>query len=166
MSVSDTGSLLYEIEHPDVYSFMKNNISRFDTSNFAEDNPHKIQRRNASIVLKMKDEAAGVPIAEFVSLGAKQYAFRTVDDQIVRKSRGVKKNVVKRCITLEDYKKVLFKRSIERCEQSTIQSKNHNIYTVKRRRIALQSEDDKRVEIEEYRTLPYGHVDLERSSIK
>ena len=70
---------------------MKNNISRFDTSNFAEDNPHNVPRRNASIVLKMKDKAAGVMIAEFVCLGAKQYAFRTVDDRIVRKSRGVKK---------------------------------------------------------------------------
>ena len=67
----DTDSLIYEIKHPDIYAFTKDNISYFDTSNFAEDNPHGVPRANASIVLKMKDEAAGIPIAEFVALGAK-----------------------------------------------------------------------------------------------
>lgn len=142
---------------------MKENISHFDTSNFAEDNPHGVPRANASIVLKMKDESAGVPIAEFVSLGAKQYTFRTVKDEVTKKAKGVKKNIVRRLITLEDYRNALFERSITTREQTTIQSKNHNIYTVKRRRIALQSADDKRVEIEDYRTLPYGHMDLERN---
>lgn len=140
---------------------MKDNISYFDTSNFAEDNPHGVPRANASIVLKMKDEAAGIPIAEFVSLGAKQYTFRTVEDEVVKKAKGVKRNIVKRNISLEDYKTALFEKSIEKREETTIQSKNHNLYTLKRRRIALQSKDDKRVEIENYRTLPYGHVDLE-----
>lgn len=140
---------------------MKDNISYFDTSNFAEDNPHGVPRANASIVLKMKDEAAGIPIAEFVSLGAKQYTFRTVEDKVVKKAKGVKRNIVKRNISLEDYKTALFEKSIERREETTIQSKNHNLYTVKRCRIALQSKDDKRVEIENYRTLPYGHIDLE-----
>lgn len=158
--LSDTDSLIYEIEHPDVYAFMKDNISHFDTSNFAEDNEHGVPRANASIVLKMKDEAAGIPIAEFVSLGAKQYTFQTVEDEVVKKAKGVKKNVVKRSITIEDYKEALFDQSITRREQATLQSKNHNIYTIKRRRVALQSKDDKRVEIENYRTLPYGHVDL------
>ena len=139
---------------------MKDHISHFDTSNFAEDNPHGVPRANASIVLKMKDEAAGVPIAEFISLGAKQYTFRTVREDVVKKAKGVKKNIVKRSITMDDYKTALFEQGCERREQATIQSKNHNIYTIKRRRIALQSRDDKRVEIEDYRTLPHGHVDL------
>ena len=108
----------------------------------------------------MKDEAAGIPIAEFVSTGAKQYAFRTVGGSVVKRAKGVKQNVVKRQIDLEDYKNALFNNSIERREQTTIQSKNHNLYTVKRRRIAIQSKDNKRVEIENYKTRPYGHVDL------
>lgn len=139
---------------------MKDNISHFDTSNFAEDNPHGVPRANAALVLKMKDETAGIPIVEFIALGAKQYTFRTVADEVVKKSKGVKKQVVKRHITLEDYKDVLFNQSIERREQASIQSKNHNLYTVKRRRIALQSADDKRVQVEDYRTLPHGHTDL------
>ena len=140
---------------------MKDNISYSDTSNFAEDNPHGVPRANASIVLKMKDEAAGNPIAEFVALGAKQYIFRTVDEEVVKKARGVKRNIVKRYISLDDYKNALFKKSVHRREQTTIQSKNHTLYTITRRRIALQSVDDKRVEIKDYRTLPFGRVQLQ-----
>ena len=140
---------------------MKDNISFFDTSNFAEDNPHGVPWANASIVLKMKDEASGIPINEFVALRAKEYMFRTVEDEVVKKARGVKRNILKRHIGIEDYKNALFQKGVHRREQTTIQSKNHNLYTVTRRRIALQSADDKRVEIEDYWTLPYGHVQLQ-----
>ena len=64
---------------------------------------------NSTIVLKLKDECAGTPIEEFVALGAKQYAFKTSDGKSEKKSRVVRKSVVKRKITFEDYKNFLFK---------------------------------------------------------
>lgn len=51
---SDTNSLIYEIEHPDIYDFIKQNIDEFDTGNFKEDKPYGIPRNNATVVIKMK----------------------------------------------------------------------------------------------------------------
>ena len=109
----------------------------------------------------MKSETADVPITEFIALGAKQYAIQTADDHVVKKSKGVKKNIVKRHISMDDYKNALFHHTVEKREQTTIQSKDHELHTIKRRKIALQSADDKRVEVENYCTLPYGHYSLE-----
>lgn len=117
-------------------------------------------RENATVVLKMKSETADIPIVEFVSLGAKQYTLRTADGEVIKKAKGVKKNTVKRHITMDDYKNVLFNKAVETREQTTIQSKDHELHTIKRRKIALRSADDKRVEVENYETLPHGHYRL------
>lgn len=153
--------MIYEIEHPNIFEFIKENISEFDTSNFRKDNAHGIPRVNETVVLKMKSETADVPIVEFIALGAKQYAIQTTDDLVMKKARGVKKNILKKHISIDDYKKALFNNEIEICDQTSIQSRNHILYTVKRRKIALKSADDKRVEVENYCTLPHGHYIVE-----
>ena len=56
----------------------------------------------------MKDEAGGKIITEFVGLRAKLYSYKIYEDPSeYKKCKGVKKNVVKRCIVHEDYKKCL-----------------------------------------------------------
>ena len=151
---------MYEVEDVDVYSFMKGNLSYFDTSNYAEDKVYNMPRVNASVVLKLKDETAGVPIREFVALGAKQYAFKLENEKEEKKSKGVKKNVLKRKITFEDYKNSLFNDTVNSQDQCTINSKNHYLYTIKRRKIALNPRDDKRVLTTDFFTLPIGHTKL------
>lgn len=113
------------------------------------------------MVLKMKSETGDTPITEFIALGAKQYTLETADGEVVKKAKGVKKNTVKRHITIDDYKNTLFNKTVETREQTTIQSKDHELHTIKRRKIALRSADDKRVEVENYDTLPYGHYRLQ-----
>lgn len=153
--------MIYHVEHPNIYEFIKDNIAEFDTSNFSEHNQHNIPRANATVVLKMKSETADVPISEFIALGAKQYALKTADSGIMKKAKGVNKNIVKRHISMEDYKNVLFNHAVEQRDQTTIQSKDHVLHTIKRRKIALRSADDKRVEVENFHTLPHGHYRLE-----
>lgn len=109
----------------------------------------------------MKSECADIPIVEFIAIGSKQYALRCNDEKVVKKSKGVKKCVVKRRISIDDYKNTLFNGTIEKRTQTTIQSKDHLLHTIKRRKIALKSNDDKRVEVENFCTLPYGHWRLE-----
>ena len=41
--------------------------------------------------------------------------------------------------------------------QSTIQSENFDLFTVKRTKIALDAHDDKRVEVDNFCTVPYGY---------
>ena len=68
----------------------------------------------------MKDEMGGIPIKEFISLGAKQYAISTAGDHEVKKAKGVTRSIVKRCIDMNDYKNALFHNTVESREQSTI----------------------------------------------
>ena len=117
-----------------------------------------LPRVNSTVVLKLKDECAGVPIDEFVALGAKQYAFETWDGKTEKKSRGVKRSVIKRKITFEDYKNSLLRGEFQHREQSMIQSKNHNLYTIKKRKISLDPTDDKRVLLDNHCTLPLGYI--------
>lgn len=57
---------------------------------------------------------------EFITLGSKQYGLLTADDEDLKKVKGVKRNVIKRKITLDDYKIVLFDDAVERRDPMTI----------------------------------------------
>ena len=48
-----------------------------------------------SIIGKMKDEFKGKIISEFVGLKSKTYSLVTVDNEEIKKTNGVTKNVVK-----------------------------------------------------------------------
>ena len=55
----------------------------------------------------MKDEAAGKIITEFAALRAKLYSYR-MDGEDYKKCKWVKKNVVKKGITHEDFLNCFF----------------------------------------------------------
>ena len=64
---TDTDSLTYEIETEDVYQDFWVDKDKFDNSDY----PMKSQyfdKTNKKVIGKFKDEAAGVPICEFVGL--------------------------------------------------------------------------------------------------
>ena len=57
----------------------------------------------------MKDEAGGKIIEEFVGLRAKLYSYKMFEDgKEEKKCKGIKKPVVKKNITHENYKECLF----------------------------------------------------------
>lgn len=116
-------------------------------------------RKNGSVVSKLKDELNGEICSEFVGLRAKLYSYMLRDGTGVKKSKGVKSSVVAREITHEDYKKCLFEKITKLNFQNTIQSKNHNLFTIKRQKISITPHDDKRVEIEDFNTKPYGYME-------
>ena len=64
---TDTDSLTYEIEAKDVYSDFWNDKAKFDNSDYPESSPY-FDKTNKKVIGKFKDEAAGVPICEFVGL--------------------------------------------------------------------------------------------------
>ena len=55
-----------------------------------------------------KDEVAGRQITHFVGLRPKLYSVKVEDDKIVKKCKGIKKNVGKKGITFDDYTNCLF----------------------------------------------------------
>lgn len=56
----------------------------------------------------MKSECADIPIVEIAAPAAKQYADQTLGDEIIKKAKGVKKCVIKRRLSFEDYKMLCF----------------------------------------------------------
>jgi hypothetical protein len=67
---TDTDSLCYHIETPDVYDDMGQMASHFDTSDYPEEHPF-YSKVNKKVVGKFKDETNGVPIIEFVGMKSK-----------------------------------------------------------------------------------------------
>ena len=72
---TDTDSLCYEITTADLYEDMKNDITRFDTSDYPKDHP-LYSNTNKKVLGKMKDECAGTPPSEFVGLQSKMYSLQ------------------------------------------------------------------------------------------
>ena len=90
-----------------------------------------------------KDEACGKQIEEFVGLTAKSYLYKVANEEH-KKCKGIKKNVIKKSITHEDYKDCLFSRVEQRRTMVVIQPHKHDIYTEEMNKVALSAEDDKK----------------------
>ncbi|KAJ8909476.1 hypothetical protein NQ315_002673 [Exocentrus adspersus] len=159
----DTDSLIYEVQCEDVYTqIIKNYLEKFDTSDYAPDNPYNLPLVNKKVLGLMKDECNGSIMTHFVGLRSKMYSILIEGKQCIKKSKGVKSNVVKKSITFDDYENCLRKSIEMHRTQRTIQSKLHHVYSVEQSKIALSPYDDKRHLLNniEHNTLPWGHYSI------
>ena len=79
----------------------------------------------------------------------------------LRSAKAVKQSVVKKEITFEDYKTCLFDKKEQMRTMNVIRSHRHEVYTEQVNKIALSSNDDKRVILEDrVHNLAYGHYSL------
>ena len=82
-----------------------------------------------------------------------------------KKCKGIKKCVVKKALTFEDYKNCLFEDSTEYRSQLMFGSIRHEIFTLEVNKVALNKDDDKHVAKKDgISTLAIGHKDLSWSS--
>ena len=99
----------------------------FDNSNYSKE--HFLHETiNKNVLAKMKDETAGMHIKEFVGLRSKLYAY-TVGDVDEKRAKGVSRNVVKRTLQIDDYKKVLIDGTRVHRRMQVIASNRHETYT-------------------------------------
>ncbi len=158
---TDTDSLCYEIKTDDFCEDIKDDVSKwFDTSNYEKDHP-LFSEENKKQVGYMKDECGGNDILEFVGLRPKSYAYevnRVKDNNgnwkynaQEKKCKGVKKCVIKKEITIDDYKECLFSNQSQLRTMSTIRSRQHNIGTEIINKTALSAYDNKRIILEDGR---------------
>ena len=106
----------------------------------------------------MKDELGGKNITEFVTLRSKTYSYLTDDCKEDKKAEGTKKCVIKRMVKFDNYKKYLLNNAIILKSQQRFISKGHNVYTENINKIALSSNDDKRiVSPDKITSYPYGY---------
>ena len=156
---TDTDSLCYEIKTENFYEDIADDVpAKFDTSNYPKDHP--IAGHNKKVLGMMKDEAGGKIITEFVGLRSKLYAYKTQGCGEDKKCKGVKKAVVKNCISLENYKDCLFNDKQHLARFNTFRSRKHEVTTDRVTKIALSANDDRRLPIPndpKYGTMAIGH---------
>ena len=160
---TDTDSLFYEIETEDFYKDISGDVKdRFDTSNYPENHPSGIPTGINNKVLGMfKDEAGGERIKEFVGLRAKLYSYKMDEGKENKRCKGIKKAVVEKSISHEDYKTCLETGKEQLRRQNIIRSYEHVLYTEEVNKIALSATDDKRYLLKDsYDTLAWGHYKI------
>ena len=76
---------------------------------------------------------------------------------INKKAKGTRKCVIKRRLMFENYKDCLFNDKIILKSQQRFKSDHHEVYTEEVNKIALSSNDDKRLQtFDRVTTYPYG----------
>ena len=158
--LTDTDSLMYEIQTEDFYKDINGDVKdRFDTSGYPPDHPSGIPFGfNKKVLGMFKDEVNGNVIDEFVGLRAKLYSYKMFEGEESKKCKGVKKSVVKKSITHEDYKTCLLTGKEQLRKQNIIRSYEHEVYTEEVNKVALSANDDKRYILEDgINTLALGH---------
>ena len=79
------------------------------------------------------------------------------DDIKTKKAKGVERCVIKRRLMFENYKDSLFNNKTILKSQLRFKSDHHNVYTEEVNKIALNSNDDKRLQtFDRVTTYPYG----------
>ena len=162
----DTDSLVYDIKTEDFYEDIVDNVpARFDTSGYCPNRPLP-GGLNKKVIGLMKYELGGKIMTEFVALRPKLYSYKVLDGSEDRKCRGIKKCIVKKTLTFEDYKTCLFSDSTEYRSQLMFRSAKHEVHTIEVNKVALNRDDDKRISRKDLiSTFVRGHKDLSWSPL-
>ena len=159
---TDTDSLTYEIEAKDVYQDFWNDKDRFDNSDYPENSPY-FDKTNKKVIGKFKDEAAGIPITEFVGLRSKMYSYIKDNHKVGKTAKGIKKNIIKNNIKHEGYKNVLINNKQIHHTMKTIRSMNHQLGSYELNKVSLSCFDDKRyIANDGINSFAYGHYAIQK----
>ena len=105
-----------------------------------------------------KDESGGKIMTEFAALRPKKYSYLMDDGNSDKKARGTKNCVLKKIPKFNDYKYCLLNNEIVLKSQQRFKSEAHNVYTEEVDKTALNSNDDKRLQVYDgITTYPYGY---------
>ena len=140
---TDTDSLMYEIQTDDVYKDLFSDKEKFDNCDYPEDSPFYFGD-NKKVIGKFKDEAAGVPITEFVGLKSKMYSYIKDNGEGGKTAKGIKKQVIKTDMRHVNYNDVLLNGTLMRHKMRCIRSVKHQLGTYEINKISLSCFDDKR----------------------
>ena len=155
----DTDSFVYDIKTEDFYKDIAEDVEkRFDTSGY-KDRPLPVGK-NKKVIGLMKDELGGEIMKESVSLRPKMYSYR-VGNIEPKKCKGIKKCVVKKTITFDDYKNCLLEGRNMYKSQLLFRSNKHELRTLEVNKLALNSQDDKRITVDGIASYAMGHYKVE-----
>ena len=157
---TDTDSLTYEIETEDVYRDFWNDKDKFDNSYYPENSPF-YDNTNKKVIGKFKDECQSIPVAEFIGLRSKMYSYIKDNNQNNKTAKGIKKNIIKKNITHENYKNVLFNNEQMHHTMKTIRSNLHQLGSYELNKVSLSCFNDKRyIHDNGVTSYAYGHYKI------
>ena len=127
-------------------------------SNYDENDKRPLPIGKSKKVIRLfKDDLGGRIMKEFYALRAKTYSYLMDNNSEVKKSKRTKKCVIKRELMFKNYKDCLFNDKIILKSQQRFKSDRHKVYTEEINKIALSSNDDKRLQTyDKITTYPYG----------
>ena len=103
----------------------------------------------------MKGQLGGEIMAEFVA--PKTYSYLMDDGNTDKNAKGTKKCVIKRILKFNDYENCLMNYKVILKSQQRFKSELHKVYTEEVNKIALSSNDDKRLQtFDRITSYPYG----------
>lgn len=139
---------------------MKHDLSRFDTSDYPVNNIFDMPRCNKKVPGLFKDELNREIMTEFVGLRSKMYSVRAGGVIKMKKAKGVRKYLLKKTITFDDYLACIKSNCSIVKSQNTIRSFRHNVYSIRQSKVVLSGNDNKRFILSNgIDTLPWGHCD-------
>ena len=142
----DTDSFIMHIKAEDFYKDIADYVEkRFDTPNY-EVNRSLSTGKNKKVIRLMKDELGGKIVTECVALRPKTYSHLMDAGGSDKKAKGTKKCIIKRRHKFNDYKDCLLTNEIVLKSQQRFKSERHDVYTEEIDKIALSSNNDKRLE--------------------
>ena len=154
----DTDSFVINIFTEDFFEDINNDVERwFDTSNYDENDKRPLLiGKDKKVIGLFKDELAEKIIKGFCALRAKTYSYLMGNDSEVKKAKGTNECIIKRELLFENYKDCLFNSEARLKSQQRFKSDHHKVYTEEVDKIALSSDDAKRLQtFNRVTTYPY-----------
>ena len=104
---------------------------------------------------------------EFCGLRAKAYEYLMDDDSEKKKAKGTKKCVIKCRVMFKSYTDSLLNDKIILKSQQVFRSDHHSVYTVEINKIALSSNDHKRLQtFDRNTTCPHGKNEFKECDVQ
>ena len=160
--LTDTDSLIYHITTPDLYDDLAKHPQHFDFSNYPPGH-QLLSDANKMVIGKMKDEAGGKIITEFVGLRPKMYSYLTLVSDTEEKYKEAKRAKGIQRAAAEKLRHAQYLTQLHTPTENyvcirRIGQKHHLMYTLEGDKRALCAFDDKRYLLPDgVSTLAHGH---------
>ena len=152
-------ALLFSLKLKIFLKIFFNDVEKwFDTSNYDKNDKRPLPiGKNKKVPGLFKNELGGKIIIEVVAVRRKTYGYIADDGIEHKKAKGTKKCVIKWEIMFENYTDCLLKNKNIYRSQERFKSYNHDVYTEEVNKIALSTNDDKRLQTyDKIKTYPNG----------
>ena len=152
----NTDSLIYSIEMDDFYKDIAKDVKdRFNTSGYNSSKPLPVGL-NKKVIGLMKDELGGDIMTEFITFRPKMYAYKTGSAKS-KKCKRIKKCMVHKTISFEDYKNCLLSGDPSYRSQLMFRFSKHEVRTLEVNKLAPSRDDDKHITVNGISSLARGH---------